>query len=150
MPNDETTPLGHEQQVPRNRLQIIVDRDSFVRKFNPQPLELRFVNYRLTSYRDEDRLGCDVFLRGNLLTLAVTTGTPIIDINRQTATFNAGLAGTQGFQKIGGGTLTLTSTANSANLSGKVNLTAGYVYEKYSFDMAAAYIPRGLNPFAAM
>jgi hypothetical protein len=28
----------------------------------------------------------------------------------------------------------------------KVNLTAGYVYEKYFFDMAAAYIPRGLNP----
>lgn len=28
----------------------------------------------------------------------------------------------------------------------KLNLTAGYVYEKYFFDMAAAYIPRGLNP----
>ncbi len=27
-----------------------------------------------------------------------------------------------------------------------INLTAGYVYEKYYFDMAAAYIPRGLNP----
>jgi len=27
-----------------------------------------------------------------------------------------------------------------------VNLSAGYVYEKYFFDMAAAYIPRGLNP----
>ena len=28
----------------------------------------------------------------------------------------------------------------------KLNLTVGYVYEKYYFDMAAAYIPRGLNP----
>jgi hypothetical protein len=28
----------------------------------------------------------------------------------------------------------------------KLSLTAGYVYEKYFFDMAAAYIPRGLNP----
>ena len=28
----------------------------------------------------------------------------------------------------------------------KFNLTAGYVYEKFYFDMAAAYIPRGLNP----
>jgi putative beta-barrel porin MtrB/PioB len=28
----------------------------------------------------------------------------------------------------------------------KLNLTAGYVYEKYYFNMEAAYIPRGLNP----
>jgi hypothetical protein len=28
----------------------------------------------------------------------------------------------------------------------KVNLMAGYVYEDYFFDMAAAYIPRGLQP----
>jgi hypothetical protein len=28
----------------------------------------------------------------------------------------------------------------------KMSLMAGYVYEKYFFDMAAAYIPRGLNP----
>jgi hypothetical protein len=35
----------------------------------------------------------------------------------------------------------LTYAANE-----KVNLTAGYVYEKYFFDMSAAYIPRGLNP----
>jgi len=62
---------------------------------------------------------------GNLLNLQTSSGTPVIDINRQTVTFNTGLAGTQGFQKIGGGTLTLTSTANSANLSGKLNVTAG-------------------------
>ena len=30
--------------------------------------------------------------------------------------------------------------------SQNLNFTAGYVYEKYFFDMAAAYIPRGLNP----
>jgi hypothetical protein len=30
--------------------------------------------------------------------------------------------------------------------SDKVNLMAGYVYETYFFDMAAAYIPRGLQP----
>jgi hypothetical protein len=30
--------------------------------------------------------------------------------------------------------------------SQKLSLTAGYVYEKYFFSMAAAYIPRGLNP----
>jgi hypothetical protein len=30
--------------------------------------------------------------------------------------------------------------------STKINLMAGYVYEKYFFDMAAAYIPRGLQP----
>jgi len=35
----------------------------------------------------------------------------------------------------------LTYTPNA-----RINLTAGYVYEKYYFDMAAAYIPRGLNP----
>jgi hypothetical protein len=28
----------------------------------------------------------------------------------------------------------------------RLNLTAGYVYEKYYFNMEAAYIPRGLNP----
>ncbi len=28
----------------------------------------------------------------------------------------------------------------------KLNVTAGYVYEKYFFDMAAAYIPRGQSP----
>ena len=30
--------------------------------------------------------------------------------------------------------------------SDKLNLMAGYVYEKYFFDMSAAYIPRGRNP----
>ena len=30
--------------------------------------------------------------------------------------------------------------------SERANFSAGYVYEKYYFDMAAAYIPRGLNP----
>jgi hypothetical protein len=30
--------------------------------------------------------------------------------------------------------------------SQNLNFMAGYVYEKYFFDMAAAYIPRGLNP----
>ena len=28
----------------------------------------------------------------------------------------------------------------------RLNLMAGYVYEKYTFDMSAAYIPRGQNP----
>ena len=41
------------------------------------------------------------------LTLGVTSGTPVITVNNQTTTLNVPLAGTQGFQKTGGGTLVL-------------------------------------------
>ena len=44
----------------------------------------------------------------------------------------------QSFDTVG---VDLTYAANE-----KVNLMAGYVYEDYFFDMAAAYIPRGLQP----
>ena len=44
----------------------------------------------------------------------------------------------QSFDTVG---VDVTYAAND-----KVNLMAGYVYETYFFDMAAAYIPRGLQP----
>ncbi|HYN05395.1 MAG TPA: MtrB/PioB family outer membrane beta-barrel protein [Vicinamibacteria bacterium] len=44
----------------------------------------------------------------------------------------------QSFNTVG---VDVTYAAND-----KVNLMAGYVYETYFFDMAAAYIPRGLSP----
>jgi hypothetical protein len=44
----------------------------------------------------------------------------------------------QSFDSIG---VDLTYTPSE-----RINLMAGYVHEKYYFDMAAAYIPRGLNP----
>lgn len=57
------------------------------------------------------------------LTLAVTTGTPTITVNNQTATIGAVLAGTNGLNKAGAGTLRL----NGANttLSSNINVNAG-------------------------
>jgi autotransporter-associated beta strand protein len=70
------------------------------------------------------------------ITLAVTSGSPTINVLNQTATINATLAGTQGFTKTGNGTLALTSVlpagfgaiidnAGVLTLSGANNYTAG-------------------------
>jgi len=57
------------------------------------------------------------------LILSVTSGTPTIQVNNGTATFNAAIAGTQGFTKTGGGTL-LLANANNA-LTGGMALAGG-------------------------
>jgi fibronectin-binding autotransporter adhesin len=57
------------------------------------------------------------------LTLATTTGTPVIQVVNRTATINAVLAGTQGFEKTGTGTLLLGH--NSNNFTGGVTVSAG-------------------------
>lgn len=46
-------------------------------------------------------------LPGNILTLAVSSGSPTITVNNDTATMNLVLAGTQGFTKSGAGELLL-------------------------------------------
>jgi|GEM_PF-1662093 len=57
------------------------------------------------------------------LTLATTTATaPVVNVINQTATISAVLAGTQGFTKIGAGTLTLTG-ANT--ITGGISLAEG-------------------------
>ena len=57
------------------------------------------------------------------LTLAVTTGSPIIEIANRTATFSTILAGNQGFNKTGVGILAFSSTVN--NLTGNIILSGG-------------------------
>jgi autotransporter-associated beta strand protein len=59
---------------------------------------------------------------GGVLTLAVSSGTPVITVNNQVATFGVVLAGTQGFTKAGSGKLTLT---NTNMFTGKVSITNG-------------------------
>ncbi|HWH69862.1 MAG TPA: hypothetical protein VNT26_10775, partial [Candidatus Sulfotelmatobacter sp.] len=57
------------------------------------------------------------------LTLDVTSGSPIIEVANQTVQFNTVLAGSKGFTKNGGGTLSLNPAVN--NLTGKIVLNAG-------------------------
>ncbi len=57
------------------------------------------------------------------LTLSVSSGPPGIQINNQTTTIGAVIAGTGGFAKLGAGTLVLTNTANS--FSGNITITQG-------------------------
>jgi fibronectin-binding autotransporter adhesin len=59
---------------------------------------------------------------GSVLTLAVTAGTPTIQVVNQTATITAVLSGTQGLNKTGDGVLVL-SGAN--NYSGDTTISAG-------------------------
>lgn len=57
------------------------------------------------------------------LTLATSSGAPVIQVINQTAMITALLGGTQGFTKSGTGALTLNNAANT--LSGGISLTAG-------------------------
>ena len=69
------------------------------------------------------------------LTLATSTGTPVISVTNRTATINAVLAGTQGFSKTGTGTLALTganthtgittASAGILNVSGDQSAASG-------------------------
>jgi len=51
----------------------------------------------------------------NILTLAVSSGTPKVTVNNQTNTISAGLAGTNGLTKAGAGTLTLSGANTLTN-----------------------------------
>jgi len=57
------------------------------------------------------------------LTLATSSGAPMIQVVNQTATITALLGGTQGFTKNGAGALTLNNASNT--LSGGISLAAG-------------------------
>jgi autotransporter-associated beta strand protein len=57
------------------------------------------------------------------LTLATSSGAPVIQVVNQTATITALLGGTQGFTKSGSGALTLNNASNT--LSGGISLAAG-------------------------
>jgi autotransporter-associated beta strand protein len=57
------------------------------------------------------------------LTLATSSGAPVIQVVNQTATITALLGGTQGFTKSGAGALTLNNASNT--LSGGISLAAG-------------------------
>ncbi len=57
------------------------------------------------------------------LTLQTSSDQPTINVVNQTATISAALAGTQGFAKIGTGTLTLSG--NNSALTGGITLSAG-------------------------
>lgn len=59
---------------------------------------------------------------GNL-TLATTTGTPEINASNRTVTFGAFVAGSQGFNKTGGGTAVLNNAANT--VTGTMVVTGG-------------------------
>lgn len=48
------------------------------------------------------------------ITLAVSAGTPVINVSNQLATFNASVFGANGFIKAGGGTLRLNGVATNA------------------------------------
>jgi autotransporter-associated beta strand protein len=57
------------------------------------------------------------------LTLATSSGAPVIQVVNQTTTITALLGGTQGFTKSGAGALTLNNAANT--ISGGISLAAG-------------------------
>ena len=57
------------------------------------------------------------------LTLATTTGSPAIQVVNRVATIGAVLAGTQGFEKTGAGTLVLNNSANT--ITGTITVGAG-------------------------
>ncbi|WP_338287249.1 autotransporter-associated beta strand repeat-containing protein [Luteolibacter sp. LG18] len=59
------------------------------------------------------------------LTLSTTSGTPTIEVVNQTATISAQVVGTQGFQKIGVGTLSINNGSNNGTLSGLITVSAG-------------------------
>ena len=59
----------------------------------------------------------------NTLTLDVSTGVPLITVGNQTLTINSVIAGNEGLQKNGVGTLTLSNTANT--YTGATNVTGG-------------------------
>ena len=56
--------------------------------------------------------GNDWLLTGSTLTLAVSSGSPLINVSNQTTTLGLTLAGSQGFTKGGTGTLALAATNN--------------------------------------
>ena len=66
--------------------------------------------------------GNDWTLIGSALTLAVSSGSPLINVSNQTATISLTLAGSQGFTKGGAGTLGL---AASNNYTGATVITNG-------------------------
>ena len=59
---------------------------------------------------------------GNILTLAVSSGSPTITVNNDTATMNLVLGGTQGFTKSGAGELLLN---DADTFTGSVAINAG-------------------------
>ncbi|HEV2971100.1 MAG TPA: autotransporter-associated beta strand repeat-containing protein [Pirellulales bacterium] len=61
----------------------------------------------------------------DVLTLAVSSGTPTITVNNDTATISAVLAGTQGFTKSGAGTLLLNVGTFNNTFTGGVTVSAG-------------------------
>ena len=61
----------------------------------------------------------------NVLTLAVSSGTPTITVNNDTATISAILTGTQGFTKSGAGTLLLDVGTFNNTFTGGVTVSAG-------------------------
>ncbi|HEV3415496.1 MAG TPA: autotransporter-associated beta strand repeat-containing protein, partial [Pirellulales bacterium] len=58
----------------------------------------------------------------SVLTLATSSGTPVIQINNQTATIAAAINGVEGMTKVGGGTLMLTG---ADACSGQTSINAG-------------------------
>ena len=63
---------------------------------------------------------------GSVLTLATTSGSPVIDVIGQTATISPALAGTQGFTKSGIGSLRLTNIASG--YTGDITVAAGTLF----------------------
>jgi len=73
---------------------------------------------------------------GSAITLATSgANAPLIQVNNQTVTFNAALAGTQGFVKSGAGTLVLTG---SNSYSGGTTVGGGTLQFSGSFAMPGA------------
>ncbi len=61
----------------------------------------------------------------NTLTLAVSSGTPTVTVNNQSATISGVIAGTQGMNKSGTGTLTLAGGSSANTLTGTTTVNAG-------------------------
>ena len=78
----------------------------------------------------------------NLLTLAVSSGTPAITVNNDTATLNLELLGTQGFAKNGAGVLLLNDLNN---FSGGVTVNAGTLALGNSSAVAANAVTVGFG-----
>ena len=98
---------------------------------------------------------------GDPLTLAVSSGSPVINVTNQTLTITAALAGTSGLTKTGPGTLTLSgantysgvttvsngtliTSGTAANMPTNVVIASGATYHPVTFNGAVAVSGSGL------
>jgi fibronectin-binding autotransporter adhesin len=112
-------PYGPDQVADFSTLDITSDNTVFLDSYSPLVGTLKFGD---VSPSNNWALSTD---GGYTFGLATTTGSPIVEVDNQSATITASLTGTQGFTKTGAGRLVLPNAARL--VSGPITISAGVV-----------------------